>query len=356
MTASELREVAEFLAADAQEGRDNGSPGSARVQDFLIERLQTFATGAAVDGTFRHPFAAGTNLLARVPGRDPGLQEVVVVGAHYDHLGIRGGAVFNGATDNAAGVAAVLALGRVLASLPEPPLRSIILALWDAEEDRLLGSAAYALQPVVPLADTVAYVNLDILGSSPVRGLRRRTFLVGVDTAQGFRERLAPLLAGDPLTATPLSNVFGQGRSDHVNFVNGRVPVLFFSDTTSGCYHTPGDDLDTVHFGKALRTAWIALRVVLDLANGPTRPTFRNPRVLPGYEDTVALRDTLATGLCEAEASGLTPDDVMQVESWLATLEPIVAAGSITQPQQGVVAEIALGAVELLESLPCQRN
>ena len=92
--------------------------------------------------------------------------------------------VFNGATDNAGGVAAVLAIGRALAR--RPLSRPVVLALWDAEEDGLVGSIAYVGMPAVPIADTIAYLNLDIVGSSPAQGFRRATFLLGIDTSPAF--------------------------------------------------------------------------------------------------------------------------------------------------------------------------
>ena len=95
-----------------------------------------------------------------------------MVGAHYDHLGsscptaVAGDTICNGATDNATGVAATLAIGRAIAAQSKPPRRSVILAFWDREEDGLLGSQFYTQNPLVPLADTVGYVNFDIQGAN----------------------------------------------------------------------------------------------------------------------------------------------------------------------------------------------
>jgi hypothetical protein len=356
--AAELEAVVAFLADDAQEGRGNGTPGSARVQEFLEARLAMFAAGGAPGGGFRHPFAAGTNLVARIPGRGTAGGEVVLLGAHYDHLGQHGSVVFNGATDNATGVAAVLAVGRLLARLPEPPARAVVLALWDAEEDGLLGSEAWATDPAVDLGAVAAYVNLDILGAAPVRGSRRRTFVVGVDTSPAFPPLLADFAAGDALAAGGFSNLFGQDRSDHATFVRRGVPSLFVSDTTGGCYHTPGDDVGVVHVGKALRQTWLAFRLVHALADAPARPSFAAPRPLPGYADAAVLRDTLASGLCEAAGSGLDAGDVATVEGWIAALDAIDAAGPATfTPAKAITIGLtALDAIDLLTSLPCQPN
>src|SRR5262249_49170484 len=160
--------------------------------------------------------------------------------------------------------AAVLAVGRAIARQPFPLPRNVLLALWDAEEDGLLGSTAYVASPRVPIADTVAYINLDIIGSAPVQGFPRDLFVVGADRSPQFPELLdtveGDLLAWD-LIPRGLSAIFGQGRSDYQPFINAGVPTLFFSDMTGRCYHTPDDDLAVVHIGKALRTAWIVYRV-----------------------------------------------------------------------------------------------
>ena len=129
------------------------------------------------DAAFLQPFDRGTNILAIIPGRELP-DEYVIVGAHYDHTGSScrtadpTNTICNGATDNATGVAAVLAVGERLALVPGGPRRSVVLALWDAEEDGLRGSRAYVDAPLVPLEQTVAYVNLDIQGANLLPSLR----------------------------------------------------------------------------------------------------------------------------------------------------------------------------------------
>lgn len=354
IAAGEVGDVVAYLADDAQEGRDNLSPASARVQQYLIDRLRTFAAGGARDGGFRQPFAEGTNLLARIPGADLATRETVVLGAHYDHLGT----VYNGATDNAAGVAVVLAVGRALASLPAPPARPVLLALWDAEEDGLLGSTAYVADPAVALADTIAYVNVDIVGASTVVGLRRQTFLVGRDTSPAFPALVDEVLGGDPLAVGALGAIFGQGRSDYAPFLGARIPILFFSDTTGGCYHTPGDDVGILHLGKAVRTAWLTLRLVRALADAPGRPAFREPSPPLGFDDAATLRTTFARGLCSAAESGVSAAQEAEIRGWIAELDAILARGPAAFGNEDIVTvgQTALDAVALLTSLPCQRN
>jgi len=303
--------VIRLLASNRMHGRDNNTSESLLAQRLLIGFLKRLGPGldAARDGddAYKQPFVekdqTGTNLLAVIPGRELP-DQYVVIGAHYDHLGTRstadgscfskgtpGGAVCNGATDNAAGVAATLAIGEALRSLPTPPRRSVVLALWDSEEDGLLGSLHYVTHPVVPLAQTVAYVNFDILGQDLLPSLHAESFAVGGETGgavlQAVVERAA---AGQDFDLRKVSYIFGESRSDYKNFVDHRVPTVFFSDSTGPCYHTTGDDLSIVNFGKLRAQARTAFRAVVDLAESDSVPTFV-PRNTQGavYADAVSL-------------------------------------------------------------------
>ena len=163
-----VRDVVATLASDDLEGRDDGTAASVASQDFLIEQLQAFAEPISGDATdpdaYRQEFANGTNVLAVIPGAELP-DEYVVVGAHYDHLGndcddvTAEDDICNGATDNAAGVAAALAVGRAIAGADEAPRRSVVLAFWDREEDDFAGSLEFLAEPPVPTEDELAYVN-----------------------------------------------------------------------------------------------------------------------------------------------------------------------------------------------------
>jgi hypothetical protein len=311
LTPRHVVPIIKLLASDRMHGRDNNTPESLLAQRFLIAFLKRYGSG--LDGTrsgddaFKQPFIestqTGTNILALIPGRELP-DEYVIVGAHYDHLGTRstadgscfsrgtpGGRVCNGATDNAAGVAATLAIGETLRSLPMAPRRSVVLALWDCEEDGLLGSLHYVKNPIVPLQQTVAYVNFDILGQDLVPSLRANSFAVGSETGgtvlQDVVDRAA---AGQDFDLHKVSYIFGESRSDYKNFVDHHVPTVFFSDSTGPCYHTTGDDLRIVNFVKLRAQAKTAFRTVVDLAESETVPTFapRNPQGAT-YTDALSL-------------------------------------------------------------------
>ena len=227
--------------------------------------------------------------------------QYVVVGAHYDHLGKQtpdcGGqtaedTICNGATDNAAGVAAVLSVGRALARQHPRPRRSVVLALWDSEEDGLLGSSYYTQHPLVPLSKTVAYVNFDIQGANLLPSLRKTTFAVAAETGGSRLQSIVrAAAAGGPLDTTMLSSIFGQYRSDYASFLGVSVPSVFFTDSTGPCYHTAADQSGIVDFGKLSRQIGTSLGVTRRLANTNNPPVFASGLPPATYDDLLAFAE-----------------------------------------------------------------
>ncbi len=371
---SGVRGTTRRLAGNAFEGRDNATPGSFRAQTWLIKKLRRLGSGLAPgtgDAAYTQPFVqsgqSGTNLLAVIPGRDlPG--EYVVVGAHYDHLDTRstpsgacaangtpGGEVCHGATDNAAGVAAVLAIGRAIRKLPTPPRRSVVLALWDSEEDGLLGSLYYITHPLAPLGQTRGYVNFDILGQNLVPSLRETSFAIGAETGgpalQSFVENA---VATEGLQTELLSYIFGQLRSDYVHFVNAGVPTVFFSDATGPCYHTIGDTPKILNTRKLKAQSRIGYRITVALAEGATTPAFQPPN--PGlavYADAVALQGVVARARDDLPMFAPTQQAILQGVD--ASLTQIVADGPALFDSFDVntVLGSALQTLGAIETLPC---
>ena len=293
------------LADDDLEGRNDGTAGSALARDFLVRQLKGFSEGlnSSARGTdaYLQLIPGGANVVSLIPGTDLA-DEYVIVGAHYDHLGHEcqqkepGDTICNGATDNAAGVAAAVSVGRAIAA--ERPRRSVVLALWDQEEDGLVGSRENTLDPLGPLASTVAYVNFDIQGANLLPSLRNTTFAIGAETGGARLEEIVRhAIDGQPLDTAMLSWVFGLGRSDYLNFLLVDVPSVFFSDATGPCYHTTQDEVGVVDFGKLTTQIGTALAVTDGLANTDAPPVFDAskfrgwppPPIDVTYDDLVAL-------------------------------------------------------------------
>jgi hypothetical protein len=327
------------LADDALMGRNNNTPGSVTAQNYLIAALQEMGaagldSGQTGDAAYKQPYVqsgqTGTNILAIIPGSVLP-SEYVLVGAHYDHLATCrtvdvGDTVCNGATDNAAGVAAALGVGRGIAALPTKPRRSVVLAFWDTEEDGLLGSLYYSNNPLVPLASTVGYINFDIQGANLLPSLRDFTFAVGAETGTTLGAMVGQAASGVDLQERQLSFIFGQGRSDYVNIAAKNVPTIFYSDSTGPCYHTNADEPAVVDFGKLEKQTRRAYDLAIDLANTTTPPVFVAPlSPLATYDDAVALDEVLTTGL--ADLGLFAPADQTALSNAQAAIHAIVLDG-----------------------------
>lgn len=328
------------LADDAMQGRNNNTAGSLAAQAYLIGELQAMGalgldSGQTGDDAYKQPFVQsgtiGTNILAVIPGSELP-HEYVMIGAHYDHVGSSckvvelGDTICNGATDNAAGTAAVLAVGRSIAALPTPPRRSIILALWDAEEDGLRGSLYYSNNPIVPLTSTVAYINLDIQGANLLPSLRNYTFAVGAETGTTLGALAAQAASATTLDERQLSYIFGQARSDYVNIAGKNVPTIFYSDSTGPCYHTNNDEVAVVDFGKLEQQTQRALSLTLTLADTTSPPAFVPPlSPLATYNDAVVLDEILTAGL--ADLGLFSPANQATLTNAQATIHQIVLDG-----------------------------
>jgi hypothetical protein len=349
------------LAADALEGRASGAEGGALAQELLIDELEAIGPGLDPSGVGREAYRQRfdldyANLLALVPGSERA-DEFVVVGAHYDHLPpgnceVLDDSICNGATDNAAGVAAVLAIGRALRALPAPPARSVVLALWDAEEIGLRGSEHFVANPLVPLEDVVTYVNFDIQGANLSPSLRDRSLAVGAESGGALLTSLTQdAIDAVGLDTRLLSVTFGQERSDYVAFHGSAVPIVFFSDATNACYHTSGDDVDVVDFGKLARQSEIGFRLVLSLAENEERPIRTGIGGLATYDDLVVVSEILTSAL--ADLDFVFPDYRDQLVSLEERARTAVARGP-DEETAGEALIAALGAIEIsTNGFPC---
>jgi hypothetical protein len=355
-TAPPYEVVVDTLAADAMGGRDNQTPASTKAQDYLIGRLRPIAR--PLGGDYRHPFSQGTNLLAVIPGTDL-RDQYVVLGAHYDHLGRHcrdsgpADSICNGATDNAAGVAAVLEIGRRLAAGPKPR-RSVVLAFWDAEEDGLLGSRAYVTDPGVPLAATAAYLNWDIQGADLFPSLACTTFAIGAETGgAALTEATKQAATAADLQTVLLSLVFAQGRSDHAVFAGAGVPTVAFSDSTAGCYHTVHDEASVVDVAKLGEQIRIGEALARDLASSDRRPAFQRDLPAATYADAQGLRDAFRRAQPDFAAH---PEVATTGATLLRDLEGVVARGegAFDGAAVATVLRAASTAVDTLTTLPCE--
>jgi aminopeptidase YwaD len=229
--------------------------------------------------------APAYNVVGMLEGSDPVLKrEYVVIGAHYDHLGRggegsgslapRSGDIHYGADDNASGTAGVLELARVFSAQNPRPKRTIIFMAFGGEEEGLLGSNYYVNQPLIPLANTVAMINMDMIG----RMNNRRLVVGGVGTAKEWRE----IIAADTEKLFQLTlNEDGFGPSDHASFYLKQVPVLFFWTGTHNDYHKPTDTFEKINYEDEAGILRLVAHIVKQMDAADKRLTYATAKSDP---------------------------------------------------------------------------
>jgi len=266
------------LADDALEGREGGSRGGRAAGSYIISHLEKLGLEPAGDnGSYYQQFGGMRNILALARGSDPAVaNELIVVGAHYDHVGYGNsgnsygpfGFVHNGADDNASGVAGLIEVAEAMQHLPGRPRRPILFAFWDGEEKGLLGSYHFVrVRPALLAKMSVVFsVNLDMIGR--LRGERLEVF--GARTSEGLRA--AVVQSNNRPGATPLELVFDwaiEEDSDHYPFIAARIPTVMFHTGLHDQYHRPSDDVQLVNFEGIEPVARLTLDFVNALANDP---------------------------------------------------------------------------------------
>jgi acetylornithine deacetylase/succinyl-diaminopimelate desuccinylase-like protein len=279
-----------YLADDALEGRLAGSTGERCAAAYIVSQFERLGLEpAGVDGWFQTlplasavnphaPEGDGRNVIGLIRGTDPELRdEVVVIGAHYDHLGHGGfgslatelpDAIHNGADDNASGVAALLRVAETL-SAGERSARTVLFVAFTGEESGLLGSDYFAANWTVAPDTIVAMINMDMVGR-----LETGTLIVyGVDTADEWASLLGP--AAERADVEMAARGEGYGPSDHTSFYKRDIPVLHFFTNVHGQYHKPTDDWDLIDAEGIDRIAGIVADVALAVANRRPMLTLR---------------------------------------------------------------------------------
>lgn len=248
------------LAADTMEGRETGSLGSQRAQNYIVDRYQQIGLiPFAENSQYQQPFEkqqwssniVGVNLVGWLKGQHSE-HKYIVISAHYDHIGKRGNKVFNGADDNASGVAAMLFIAEQL--VINKPRHSVIFLASDAEELGLHGAYAFTQQPPVPLNQIRFNLNLDMLAQG---GTKNRLYVYGARKYPQFRTLIDALKANSSINIKSgrraLAKGYSHGQrinwlkaSDHGAFHKVNIPFLFLGVAEHGFYHTEKDTVETI--------------------------------------------------------------------------------------------------------------
>jgi hypothetical protein len=219
------------------------------------------------------------NVVGYLEGADLKLRDqTVVVGAHFDHLGYGGSgsgslqpesnAIHNGADDNASGTAGLLELAQALAAKRPQQKRSIIFIAFSGEELGTLGSKYYVNHPFAPLTQTVAMLNLDMVGR-----LENKTLTVyGTGTSPGWEPLLTRYNADTSFSFKSIPEGFGP--SDHVEFYKKNIPVLFFFTGLHSDYHRPSDDWEKLNYSGEEKIVRLVYEIIEEVDTQPEKPLF----------------------------------------------------------------------------------
>ncbi|MFM7233097.1 MAG: M28 family peptidase [Flavobacteriales bacterium] len=219
------------------------------------------------------------NVLAFIEGSDPELKnEVVVVSAHYDHIGITNGQINNGADDDASGTSSAMEIGEAFYSAKKAgqgPRRSVLILHVSGEEKGLLGSEWYSDHPVYPLNSTVCDLNIDMVGRiDPEHKDSSYVYLIGSDKLSSELHEISEKcnttytnLALDYTYNSPDDPNRFYYRSDHYNFAKHNIPVIFYFSGVHEDYHKPGDDAQKILYNKMETIARLVFHTAWDVAN-----------------------------------------------------------------------------------------
>jgi len=301
ITAADLATRVGIIADDSMMGRWTPSPELLKTAGYLAAELDRL--GLRPDGTDERAECATReiadehcpyvqwflaqpedtlrtlNVIAYLQGSDPVLRdEYLVIGAHFDHVGIRtpvaGDSIYNGADDNGSGTSAVLELAEAFAALTTPPARSILFVLFSGEERGLLGSRYYASSQEAPIGQVKAMINLDMIGRNwtdtvaAVYQLDSDIFERADRVAEAHPELNMNLLT-DPWPGENLVN-----RSDQAPFIPYGVPVLFLTSGLHEDYHRATDEADRLDYEKTARLTRLIFWIGWEFAEAAEPPGF----------------------------------------------------------------------------------
>lgn len=226
----------------------------------------------------------GYNVLGFIEGSDPVLKnELVIVSAHYDHLGKRGEYVYRGADDNGSGTSSVLSIAKAMLDAKrkgQGPRRSVLCLFMTGEEKGLLGSKYYVTYPIFPLEKTVADVNIDMVGrvDDKYQNNPNYIYVIGADKISSDMHNINEEM-NKTYTKLTLDYTYNDEndpnryyyRSDHYNFAEKGIPVIFYFNGTHDDYHQPSDTIDKINFNEMSVRAKLAFYTTWEIANRDER-------------------------------------------------------------------------------------
>lgn len=288
-----------FLASDDLEGREAGFHGGRIAGEYIVSNLKTMGISPLLE-TYYQPFDAYNkerqkrgrfqvhldsiailkqgvhqklsmrNILGKIEGKNP--NEYVIIGAHYDHLGVdpmlEGDQIYNGADDNASGVSAVLQIAKAFLATGEKPERTVIFAFWDGEEKGLLGSK-YFVQNFPGIKKVKGYLNFDMIGRNNNEAKPTHVVYFYTEAHPVFGDWLKNDIKKYNLNLTPDYRPWDKpvGGSDNASFALLDIPVIWYHTDGHPDYHMPSDHADKINWNKVVDITKASFLNMWNLAN-----------------------------------------------------------------------------------------
>lgn len=289
ITKEKAKEYIGVLAHDSLQGREAGTVNGLKAANYLRGELESMGL-KPWRGEYFQPFSGsrhgGTskenpnmqNVLAYIPGKKA--DEVVIIGAHYDHVGIRpnntNDSIYNGADDNASGTSAVLQVAKAFVEMGEKPERTVIFALWDGEEKGLLGSFffvedhySYTPIPLIEPTPVKGYINLDMIGRNKNDSATTHVITYTSSSKPKLAEWIKSDIANYNLNLNPDFQPSDRlpGGSDHLPFDQKGVPFIFYFTDLHPDYHKASDHADKINYDKVTDISKAAFLNLWKMAN-----------------------------------------------------------------------------------------
>jgi Zn-dependent M28 family amino/carboxypeptidase len=296
ITAEDLKKHLYIIAADSMQGRETGSAGQKKAGRYLIGEYQknqvSFPKGAsdfyqAVPAAFlnkkrNNNLPDSENIWAFIEGTEKP-EEVIVISAHYDHVGIENGEIYNGADDDGSGTSALLEIAQAFQMAKKAghgPKRSILFLHVTGEEHGLLGSRYYSENPLFPLVNTVADVNIDMIGRRDAlhANTNNYVYIIGANRLSAELDHISATM-NQKHVGLDLDYRFNDPkdpnrfyeRSDHYNFAKHGIPSVFFFNGVHADYHKKSDEADKIEYDALEKRTQLAFVVAWELANRKNR-------------------------------------------------------------------------------------
>ena len=294
ITAEELKKHLYIVASDEMEGRDTGTEGQKKAGRYLIDEYKKMGIShpksmsdyyQKVPSAFMKSWSGqlpdSENILAYIEGTEKP-DELVVISAHYDHVGIKAGKIYNGADDDGSGTVAIMEIAQAFQMAKNSgagPRRSILFLHVTGEEHGLFGSQYYAENPIFPLVNTVANLNIDMIGRDDKENRGKQyVYVIGSEMLSTELKKINEE-ANKKTVNLELNYKYDDPqdperlyyRSDHYNFAKRGIPIAFYFDGIHEDYHKPTDTPDKIDYPLLQKRTQLVFATAWELVNREAR-------------------------------------------------------------------------------------